>query len=271
MDKLVLLKRRENGRLHHYRLGDLRISPGDYCVIEAERGLDYGQVISEPELSPEEEREHHLHRVVRKATPGDMEQIVANRDSARESFQVCQKKIVEKQLPMKLVQVEYSFDRSRLLFYFTAEGRIDFRELVKDLAGIFKTRIEMRQIGVRDEAKMLGGIGPCGRELCCAAFIRTFEPVNIRMAKIQRLPLDPDKISGVCGRLFCCLRYEEEFYCRAARKFPRDGTEVATPQGEGKVIDLNFLGQTVSVEMKDDRKLTFPLSEIKKEVPDRDG
>ena len=209
MYRLVLLRRRENGRMHNYALGDLVIAAGDYCVIEAERGLDYGLVLSEPELYQEEEIEHQLRRTLRKASPQDLEQIEANRVSAREAFQVCQEKIAEKTLPMKLVKVEYSFDRSRLLFYFTAEGRIDFRELVKDLAGVFKTRIEMRQIGVRDEAKMLGGIGPCGRQLCCASFIHSFEPVNIRMAKIQRLPLDPDKISGVCGRLFCCLRYEE--------------------------------------------------------------
>ncbi len=136
------------------------------------------------------------------------------------------------------------------------------------MAGIFKTRIEMRQIGVRDEAKMLGGIGPCGRELCCASFIHTFEPVNIRMAKTQRLPLDPDKISGVCGRLFCCLRYEESFYRRICRKFPKEGTEVITPQGEGKVVDLNLLGGTILVEMNDERRLTFPLSEIKKKKAD---
>ncbi len=262
MPKIVQIRKRENGRIVSYDIGELRLEPGDYCVLEAERGVDYGQVCTEP-ADAEGQGEEPLRKIIRKVTPEDLGRIDSNREEADNAFGVCQKKIEEKELPMKLVAAEYSFDKSRLLFYFTADGRVDFRELVKELAGVFKTRIELRQIGVRDEAKMLGGVGPCGRHLCCASFLHDFEPINIRMAKTQRQPLDPEKISGVCGRLLCCLKYEDEFYRSISRKFPKDGQTVTTAQGEGKVLDANYIKGTVLVELEDERKLEFPRGEVK--------
>ena len=262
MLKIVQIRRRENGRVHYYALGELALAQGDCCIVETERGIDYGEVVSEPENLFEEKMEQPPLKILRPVTEEDRTRIAANQKEAEAAFEICQRKIEERKLPMKLVGVEYSFDRSRLLFYFTADGRVDFRELVKDLAGIFKTRIELRQIGVRDEARMMDGVGPCGRRLCCAAFLRDFEPINIRMAKLQRLPLDPEKISGVCGRLFCCLRYEEEFYRSVGREFPKDGVAVNTPQGPGKVMEVNFFRRTVLVELEDERKLEFKVKDV---------
>lgn len=261
MYRVIQIRKRENGRVLCYDVGDLRVELGDYCILEAERGVDYGQVFSES-LTEEGRVEEPFRKVIRKVTPEDLQQIESNRKEAENTFGVCQRKIEEKNMSMKLVSAEYSFDKSRLLFYFTADGRVDFRELVKDLAGIFKTRIELRQIGVRDEARMMGGVGPCGRLLCCASFLHDFEPINIRMAKTQRQPLDPEKISGVCGRLLCCLKYEDEFYRAVSRKFPKDGQTVMTPRGEGKVVDANYIKGTVVIELEDDRKQEFSCREI---------
>lgn len=263
MQRVVQVRRREKGREHYYQVGELELKTGDYCILEGERGVDYGQILFEPELLPDDEMDESLGKIIRKVTPEDEKKIAANRKNAKEAFGTCQTKIDEKELPMKLVAAEYSFDQSRLLFYFTAAGRVDFRELVKDLAGIFKTRIELRQIGVRDETRMMGGIGICGRPLCCAGWLHDFEPINIRMAKTQRLPLDPDKISGVCGRLLCCLKYEDDFYREAGKKLPKEGTVVITPQGEGKVVGLLFLQDKVMVEMEDENTLVFSHRDIK--------
>lgn len=265
MIKVVQVRRRHKGKIQFYLPGDLRLKIGDFCVIEEERGLDYGKVISGLLDWDAESSRTKLRRIVRKMTPDDLEQMESNYRDSQAAFETCQRMIEEKEMTMKLVAAEYSFDKSRLLFYFTADGRVDFRELVKDLAAIFKTRIEMRQIGVRDEAKIKGGIGPCGLELCCATFIKDFDPINIRMAKAQRQPLDPDKISGICGRLFCCLKYEDDFYRAISKRFPSEGDDVVCPGGEGKVIDLNYLKKTVTVEMDDDRKATYSLKEIRKE------
>ncbi len=263
MKKIVQIKRREYGKDQYYRPGEIQLEVGNYCIIEVERGIDYGKVMSLRGPRKPEEQKKTSKKVVRVMTEEDHKQVASNREEAIKAFDSCHKKVLEKGIPMKLVAAEYSFDKSRLLFYFTAEGRIDFRELVKELAAIFKTRIELRQIGVRDEARIRGGLGPCGLKLCCASFIRKFEPVNIRMAKNQRQPLDPDKISGVCGRLFCCLKYEDDFYRAAGRRFPKDGCEVMTPRGNGKVIDLNYLKEMILVEFDDDVKQEFHLSEIK--------
>jgi len=263
MKRIVKIKRREYGKDQYYRPGEIQLEVGNYCLIEAERGIDYGKVMSLHGPRKAEEQKKNSKKVVRIMTAEDHQQVASNREEAIKAFDSCHQKVVEKEIPMKLVAAEYSFDKSRLLFYFTAEGRIDFRELVKELAAIFKTRIELRQIGVRDEARIRGGLGPCGLKLCCTSFIRKFEPVNIRMAKNQRQPLDPDKISGVCGRLFCCLKYEDDFYRAAGRRFPKDGCEVTTPRGKGKVIDLNYLKEMILVELGDDVKQEFHLSEIK--------
>jgi len=261
MSTLARIKRRTHGKDLYYRTEGIPLRVGDYCIVEVERGIDHGKVMSLKEEG--EEQKKPAKKVIRVMTGEDRRTVEENRAAAAQAFVTCQQKVGEKEIPMKLVTAEYSFDRSRLLFYFTAEGRIDFRELVRDLAAIFKTRIELRQIGVRDESKMRGGIGICGRPLCCSSFIRKFDPVNVRMARNQRQPLDPEKISGVCGRLFCCLRYEDEFYRAAGKRFPRDGDEVETPGGRGRVIDLNFLTETVMVELEEDLKLEFKLGDIK--------
>jgi len=263
MPELARIKRRTHGKDLYYRTMGIPLRVGDPCIVEVERGIDYGKVMALGKEAAAKDQKKPPKKVIRVMTDGDRRVVEDNRTAAGQAFITCQEKVKEKKIPMKLVTAEYSFDRSRLLFYFTAEGRIDFRELVKELAAIFKTRIEMRQIGVRDESRMRGGLGICGRQLCCCSFIRKFDPVNVRMARNQRQPLDPEKISGVCGRLFCCLRYEDEFYRCAGRRFPRDGDEVTTPRGKGRVLDLNFLTESVLVELEEDLKLEFPLSEIK--------
>lgn len=222
---------------------------GDYVIIEAERGIEYGQVISDTELVSDTEIEAPLRKVLRIATRDDLRQIQENKEKTKEAMEVCAKKISEHKLNMRLVDAEYSFDRSKFIFYFTADGRIDFRELVKDLARLFKARIELRQIGVRDEAKMFGGYGPCGRVLCCKSFLKDFEPVTVRMAKDQNLSLNPTKISGLCGRLMCCLGYEYKVYKELLQNLPKQGEAINTKEGKGKVISVNPLKRTVMVEV----------------------
>jgi len=202
-------------------------------------------------IGPENPSKEGLKKIIRVARDADLKQIEDNRNRAKEAFNTCQKKIDEHKLQMKLVDSEYSFDRSKIIFYFTAEGRIDFRNLVKDLAKIFKARIELRQIGVIDEARLFGGFGPCGRELCCAKFLKDFEPVTIKMAKEEGLPLNPPKISGLCGRLMCCLSFEYETYKLMSKGLPREGEKVHTPQGKGKVLSVNVFRRTASVELED--------------------
>lgn len=215
---VVGVRFRKAGKIYYFKPGQMELEKGDEVIVETARGIEFGIVVVGPRLVPVEETVAPLREVIRKATPEDLVRVEENRRSAREAFDICQQKIAEHGLPMKLIDAEYTYDRGKILFYFTAEGRVDFRELVKDLAAIFKTRIELRQIGVRDEAKLVGGIGPCGRELCCCTFLCEFEPVSIRMAKGQNLSLNPTKISGICGRLMCCLKYEEDTY----RSCPRD-------------------------------------------------
>jgi cell fate regulator YaaT (PSP1 superfamily) len=194
-------------------------------------------------------------KIMRLANDNDLKQIAENRTKAKEASSACLKKIEEHKLDMKLVHAEYSFDRSKIIFYFTASGRVDFRNLVKDLAKIFKARIELRQIGVRDEAKFFGGFGPCGRELCCAKFLKDFEPVTIKMAKEEGLPLNPPKISGLCGRLMCCLSYEYETYKILSKGLPREGERIHTAQGKGKVLSVNVFKRTANVELEDGTKI----------------
>jgi len=200
------------GKIYYFDPGELEIAPNTNVIVETVRGLEFGKVVIGNRQVPEDDVVLPLKKVIRIATPEDEIQMKANKGKEEEAKQCCLKKIAEHNLPMKLVDVEYTFDGSKVIFYFTAEGRVDFRELVKDLAAVFRTRIELRQIGVRDEAKMLGGIGSCGRVLCCASFLGDFEPVSIRMAKDQNLSLNPTKISGICGRLMCCLKYESDGY-----------------------------------------------------------
>lgn len=251
MYEVIQVRLREAGKISYYSNSGMKFKTGDYVIVEADRGSDYGQVISEAEVILDSDVEEPLRKVIRKANPWDMHQIEKNKKKIKEVMDTCFKKIQERHLPMKLIDAEFSFDRSKIMFYFTAEGRIDFRDLVKDLANVFKTRIELKQIGVRDEAKMLGGFGPCGRTLCCAAFLKDFEPVTIKMAKEQNLPLNPTKISGLCGRLMCCLSYEHKTYKELMKGAPKEGDVIKTEKGPGKVISINAIKRAATVELED--------------------
>ena len=251
MGEIVFVRLRDSGQAYPYNMGELELKDGDYVIVEYDRGQDYGQVVSCAQLSLGKEIKEPVKRILRLARETDIKQIEDNRGKAKEAFNSCNKKIEEHKLDMKLVQAEYSFDRSKIMFYFTATGRVDFRDLVKDLAKVFKARIELRQIGVRDEARLFGGFGPCGRELCCASFLKDFEPVTIKMAKEEGLSLNPPKISGICGRLMCCLSYEYESYRILSKGLPREGEHVHTPKGKGKVISVNVFKRTASVLSED--------------------
>jgi len=252
MEKLILVRLRASGQVQFYQPGNLVIKEGQYVIVEHDRGLDYGQVISPKESHCTEiNTREQPKKIIRLARDSDLKQIEDNRVKAKEAFAACEKKITEHKLDMKLVRAEYSFERSKMVFYFTAEGRVDFRNLVKDLAKIFKARIELRQIGVRDEARLFGGFGSCGRELCCKTFLKDFEPVTIKMAKEEGLPLNPPKISGLCGRLMCCLSYEYETYKILSKGLPREGERVHTAGANGKVISVNVFKRSASVQLDD--------------------
>ncbi|HHW55619.1 MAG: stage 0 sporulation family protein [bacterium] len=266
MAKVVGIRFKSAGKIYYFDPGDLDLQPGQDVIVETTRGLEYGEVVVGIREVEEEEIVSPLKPVVRVATGEDKKQVDLNKKKEKEAFQICLDKIAAHKLPMKLIDVEYSFDNSKIIFYFTADGRVDFRELVRDLAAVFRTRIELRQIGVRDEAKMLGGLGPCGRVLCCRSFLGEFEPVSIRMAKEQNLSLNPAKISGLCGRLMCCLKYESEFYEAARAALPKEGSRVITPEGKGKIIAVNVLKNTVTVKLHEGgMPLEFPVEDIQLE------
>lgn len=251
MEGKVLVRLRDYGQAFFYHAASLELKVGDYVIVEHDRGVDYGQIVSPEEAAIEAKPKEPPKKIVRLAREGDLKQIEDNRLKSREAFNSCLKKIEEHKLQMKLVRAEYSFDRTKIIFYFTAAGRVDFRNLVKDLAKIFKARIELRQIGVRDEARFFGGYGHCGRELCCKTFLRDFEPVTIKMAKEEGLPLNPPKISGLCGRLMCCLYFEYETYKLLAKGLPREGEQVNTKNGKGKVLSVNVFKRTAVVVLED--------------------
>ena len=260
--KVALVRLREAGQLMTYKVSE-GINVNDHVVVEADRGIDYGEVVQINEVGETTEAEcaktKSLKSVLRKANEEDLKKIEENEKEARDAMKLCARKIREYKLPMKLVDAEYSFDKKKIVFYFTAEGRIDFRDLVKELAKIFKRRIEMRQIGVRDEARLFGGIGPCGQTLCCVRFLKNFEPVSMKMAKIQKLPLTPGKISGICGRLMCCIFYEYKTYKELSKGLPKEGQNITTPSGKGRVLAVNILKRLAYVELEDGRveKVTF--------------
>ena len=248
MIKIIGVRFREAGKIYYFPPGKRKISRGDQVIVETARGVEMGRVVLGEKEVPEEEIVSPLKEVTRIATEEDLKRVKRNREKEKEAFVICEQKIKKHQLQMKLVGAEYTFDNNKLLFYFTADGRIDFRELVKDLASVFRTRIELRQIGVRDETKMMGGIGICGRELCCKTFLSDFAPVSIKMAKEQNLSLNPGKISGLCGRLMCCLKNEYETYEYLNSRLPGVGDFVTTPDGvKGQVQSVNVLRQTVKV------------------------
>ena len=237
------------GKLYFFTPGALWPTPGDFVIVETTRGIEFGEVVTEVREIDDTKLTSPLKQVVRIATEEDILHDKENKAAEKEAFTICQKKIADHKLDMKLVSVEYTFDNTKVIFYFTADGRVDFRELVKDLASVFKMRIELRQIGVRDEAKMLGGIGTCGRGLCCHTWLPDFEPVSIKMAKTQGLSLNPAKISGICGRLMCCLKYENEAYGALKAGLPDNGERVRTPDGPGIVVDTNVLREQVKVRL----------------------
>ena len=221
-------------------------------VVETTRGVEFGEVVTGAREVADEQIVAPLKKVVRIATEEDVRRAEYNEKREAEAFRVCQEKVAKHKLEMKLVSVEYTFDNSKIIFYFTANGRVDFRELVKDLAGVFKMRIELRQIGVRDEAKMLGGLGSCGRPICCGTFLGDFQPVSIKMAKEQNLSLNPTKISGLCGRLMCCLKYEQDYYSQTLKKLPKVGKDIVTPDGVGVLAEINAIRERVKVRIKID-------------------
>lgn len=248
MTKVIGVRFRTAGKIYFFSPGKFEVKRGDQVIVETARGVEFGNVVMGPKEVKDEEITQPLKTVIRLATEDDRRVEEKNRKKEKEAFQICLEKIHKHGLEMKLIDAEYTFDNNKVLFYFTADGRIDFRELVKDLASVFKTRIELRQIGVRDETKILGGIGICGRELCCHAHLSEFVPVSIKMAKEQNLSLNPTKISGVCGRLMCCLKHEEETYEELNRRLPNVGDHVTTDDGlKGEVASVNVLRQLVKV------------------------
>jgi cell fate regulator YaaT (PSP1 superfamily) len=267
MQTVVGVRFKKAGKIYYFDPNNIPLEIGKHVIVETARGLEYGEVVVGPKEVPEEDIVPPLKPVIREATEEDMQKVEQNRIREKEAFEICLKKIENHQLPMKLVNVEYTFDNNKIIFYFTADGRVDFRELVKDLAAVFRTRIELRQIGVRDEAKMVGGLGPCGRVMCCGSFLGEFEPVSIKMAKEQNLSLNPTKISGICGRLMCCLKYEQDFYEEAKKKMPKVNKEVITPKGIGTVMSCNVLCQKVKVKIIQEdgtpELVDFPLEDVR--------
>ena len=267
MIKVIGVRFRTAGKVYFFDPVDYDIKRGDHVIVETARGVEFGTVVGDPKEVEDDKVVQPLKPVLRIATAKDVEQEAANKEKEKEAFKICLEKIRKHELAMKLIDAEYTFDNNKVLFYFTADGRIDFRELVKDLASVFKTRIELRQIGVRDETKILGGIGICGRPLCCHTHLSEFIPVSIKMAKEQNLSLNPTKISGVCGRLMCCLKHEEETYEELNRRLPNVGDQVTTRDGQhGEVASINILRQLVKVivENGDEKEIQeFPVEELR--------
>lgn len=263
MVKVIGVRFKRAGKVYYFDPGEFTFAKGDQVIVETARGIEFGDVAGEARDVSEEELATPLKKVIRAATAGDVLQLQENQAREKEAFTLAARKITEHSLEMDLVDVEFTFDGNKIIFYFTAEGRVDFRELVRDLAAIFRTRIELRQIGVRDEAKMIGGIGPCGRMLCCSTFLGDFAPVSIKMAKEQNLSLNPTKISGLCGRLLCCLRYESEHYESARANFPAAGTAATTADGAGKVMAVNVIKGMVTVELPTGVQHDYPVTAVK--------
>ncbi len=267
MVKIIGVRFRTAGKIYFFDPKDYDIKRGDHVIVETARGVEYGTVVGDPREIEEEKVIQPLKEVIRIATPKDDEQEARNKEKEKEAFKICLEKIAYRGLEMKLIDAEYTFDNNKVLFYFTADGRVDFRELVKDLASVFRTRIELRQIGVRDETKIRGGIGICGRPLCCHTHLSDFIPVSIKMAKEQNLSLNPTKISGVCGRLMCCLKHEEDTYEEINKRLPGVGDYVTTPEGlKGEVSNVNVLRELVKVvvEVGEERDIReYKASELK--------
>lgn len=249
MVKVVGVRFKNAGKVYYFDPDELDIKLNDNVIVETARGMEFGTITMDVTDIKSEDVVQPLKKIVRIANAEDIKRHADNEKKKDKAMSMCQEKINKHNLDMKLIDVEYTFDNNKIVFYFTSDGRVDFRELVKDLAGVFKMRIELRQIGVRDEAKMLGGIGSCGKGLCCATWLSDFQPVSIKMAKVQSLSLNPTKISGICGRLMCCLKYENDVYMELRKGLPDNGEVVKTPDGKGKVVDTNILESKVKVRL----------------------
>lgn len=278
MIKVAGVRFKSAGKVYYFDPNDLEVKSGDHVIVETARGLEFGTVTMDITELKSDDIVRPLKKIVRIASGDDVRRHEENERKKSKALKLCQEKIDKHNLEMKLIDVEYTFDNNKIIFYFTSDGRVDFRELVKDLAGVFKMRIELRQIGVRDEAKMLGGIGSCGKSLCCASWLSDFQPVSIKMAKVQNLSLNPTKISGICGRLMCCLKYENDVYMELRKGLPDNGEKVKTPDGPAKVVDTNILESKVKVrhylgekDENGDEKLGTDIAVYKKEEIKRLG
>jgi len=253
---------RRVGKVYYFDPGDLELHEGDFVIAETARGVEFGEVVLDPRDVSDDEIVSPLKRVVRVANGDDLDREAGNRGREKNAYEICDRKIAEHKLPMKLLEAEYSFDGSQVTFSFSADGRVDFRELVKDIASILKVKVQLHQIGVRDEAKLIGGYGGCGRELCCASFLSSFEPISMKMAKDQSLFLNPAKFSGCCGKLMCCLRYEHEHYKAAQKRFPSVGAIIPLENGRGKVVDVNMISGTLTVQTEEEVLIHIHASKI---------
>ena len=251
MKTIIGVRFKKPGKIYFFDPGYLKVEKGSNVIVETSMGQEMGEVMISNRELPDSKVTEPLKKIIRVATPKDIEHQKENQEKEKEAFKICEEKIKKHQLDMNLTEVEYKFDNSKIVFYFTADGRIDFRELVKDLAAIFHTRIELRQIGVRDEIKRIGGNGMCGRELCCCSFLRNFETVSIKMAKEQNISLNPTKINGICGRLLCCLNYEDDIYTELKKDYPSIGSRLKINDIEGKVVSLNVLNNKITLEKSD--------------------
>ena len=272
MATVIGVRFKKAGKVYYFDPDGIWPRPGDYVIVETARGVEFGEVVTGSRSVSDAQIVTPLKKVVRIASEEDVQRAEANEKREKEAFQICQERIARHKLDMKLVSVEYTFDNNKIIFYFTANGRVDFRDLVKDLASVFKIRIELRQIGVRDEAKMLGGLGSCGRPICCGAFLGDFQPVSIKMAKEQNLSLNPTKISGQCGRLMCCLKYEQENYEQVLKRVPRVGKDIVTPDGVGVITEINCIKETVRVRIRVDEDSfdvrEYSIDDVRRPGPD---
>jgi cell fate regulator YaaT (PSP1 superfamily) len=265
MRKITGIRLEEHGKIYHFDSGHFVLKKNDKVIVNTEQGQAFGIVCVEPKAPGENTPDRALKKVQRIATKRDLERYEKKCESETKIFDYCEKKIKERSLSMSIVSVSRLFDGSKIIVYFTADGRVDFRELVKDLVQKFRTRVEMRQIGVRHQAKMVGGLGSCGRQLCCASFLNTFEPVSIRMAKKQNISLNPSKISGMCGRLMCCLTYEYGYYDQMRKNIPKIGKSFNTKKGEGKVLRHNLIKETITVILDNSEEIEVPFRDIIKD------
>lgn len=267
MKFLVGVQFKQTGRIYDFDVSELKLDVGNKVVVETERGIGMGKVVKKPREVADENLPESLKRVIRIAGRSDIERQKKNCGRERQAFELCKKRIKERELDMKLVHVDFYYDASKAIFFFTAEQRVDFRDLVKDMAQSLHTRIEMRQVGVRDETKLIGGMGCCGLTLCCSTFLREFSPVNVKMAKEQNLAMNPAKVSGICGRLMCCLAFEFEIYQELGKGLPKKGKRVMTSQGQGKVTDVDVLKRQVSIELESGGNVILPAEKVKKYQP----